>query len=133
MAPAEIDTVQIGGVAVAEFEYPGVAVENLGVLAIELAVDFREPVGGDQAIAEPLPFFLVAGDALGLPDGHVLHGDEAVDAHVERVPHRSHTSLRLAAPASNARSRTPGHRFIVSVVRSRASSTASEPKSRLAL
>ena len=79
IGPAEVDAVEVGGVAVAEPHGERVTAVDLGVLAVELAADLREAVGGDELVAEALALLLVAGDALGELQAHVLKLHEVLD------------------------------------------------------
>ena len=63
--PAEVDSVEVGGVAVAEGEHVLVVAEDLRILAVQPAVDLREAVRGHEVVAEALPLLFVAGDTLG--------------------------------------------------------------------
>ena len=110
IGPAEVDAIQVGGVAVAQPQGERVAAVDLGVLAVELAADLREAVGGDELVAEALALLLVAGDALGELQADVLELDEvarSVPGH--RGRRRSDRTPRPGwCPAPGARSRTSG-------------------------
>ena len=64
MTPAEIDSVEVSGVAVAEPRDQRIADVDLGVLAVKPAPYLREAIRADQLVTEPLPLFLIAGNPL---------------------------------------------------------------------
>ena len=80
VGPAQVDAIEVGGIAVAQPHGEHVAAVDLGVLAVQLAADLREAVGRDELVAETLPLLLVAGDALGQLQADVLQLDEILDA-----------------------------------------------------
>ena len=76
MPPTKVYSVERRCIAITQTHYKRATNKHISIFAIQAPADLWEAVGRDQFVSETLPFFLVASNALGKLQAHVLKLDQ---------------------------------------------------------